>query len=299
MYRTLIDCPSRIFEDLLMSKQTEAAAAVVRALPAAELMSLLYLAPADIEDGTVSTSGRPGRSGSIRSTVNAGGISSLGANTAGPVGSVFAHDLLSLYATRAIRRLRSPSAAAAKAGFTDGELLPLSSSVSSLLGTSGATGFRPPAVTWVNDVDAPKCMICEQDFNVMRRRHHCRLCGRVVCNPCSDNKTFNREIMSEVRTCDDCCIQQAAQPSIVGSKYHSTNSGSATNDPHGLGVATSMPLEQPYVTSECWAFSLILFVLLFAGLLSKPLCTFRELMSTAGTRCVVFWLQFHSYNVFA
>ena len=37
-------------------------------------------------------------------------------------------------------------------------------------------------VTWEDDAGVLKCPFCQQEFsNYSFRRHHCRLCGRVVC----------------------------------------------------------------------------------------------------------------------
>ncbi|KAG8946212.1 hypothetical protein FRC04_011958 [Tulasnella sp. 424] len=47
--------------------------------------------------------------------------------------------------------------------------------------------FIPPP--WVPDAKAESCMRCGRLFGLLRRRHHCRLCGRVVCADCS-TKTF-------------------------------------------------------------------------------------------------------------
>ncbi|GAA6060811.1 hypothetical protein JCM10212_000584 [Sporobolomyces blumeae] len=41
------------------------------------------------------------------------------------------------------------------------------------------------APVWVPDSKADKCMRCGDAFGVWRRRHHCRLCGGVVCWACS------------------------------------------------------------------------------------------------------------------
>lgn len=41
------------------------------------------------------------------------------------------------------------------------------------------------APIWVPDSKAPNCMRCHELFQVLRRRHHCRLCGSVVCWACS------------------------------------------------------------------------------------------------------------------
>lgn len=41
---------------------------------------------------------------------------------------------------------------------------------------------------WENDENVTACKICLKDFNVARRKHHCRRCGGIFCNECSDNK---------------------------------------------------------------------------------------------------------------
>ncbi len=41
---------------------------------------------------------------------------------------------------------------------------------------------------WQPDSDASKCPICKRQFGVFFRRHHCRKCGRVVCNDCSPHR---------------------------------------------------------------------------------------------------------------
>ena len=39
-------------------------------------------------------------------------------------------------------------------------------------------GKLPPF--WVPDADAPNCMQCDAKFTVLKRRHHCRACGKVL-----------------------------------------------------------------------------------------------------------------------
>ncbi|GAA5980639.1 hypothetical protein JCM5350_003574 [Sporobolomyces pararoseus] len=41
------------------------------------------------------------------------------------------------------------------------------------------------APVWVPDSKADKCMRCGDSFGLWRRKHHCRLCGGVVCWACS------------------------------------------------------------------------------------------------------------------
>ena len=38
---------------------------------------------------------------------------------------------------------------------------------------------------WVADDHVTKCTRCQSPFTFLRRKHHCRLCGRVFCNSCS------------------------------------------------------------------------------------------------------------------
>lgn len=58
---------------------------------------------------------------------------------------------------------------------------------------------------WIPDEDAPICMNCSQRFTVLRRRHHCRACGRVLCSACCSNRA-RLEYMEckEARVCLPC-----------------------------------------------------------------------------------------------
>lgn len=42
--------------------------------------------------------------------------------------------------------------------------------------------------TWQPDSDVAECPICNRPFSFLFRRHHCRKCGRVVCNDCSPHR---------------------------------------------------------------------------------------------------------------
>lgn len=37
---------------------------------------------------------------------------------------------------------------------------------------------------WMNDAEAPRCCECNAEFTMFNRRHHCRVCGRVVDGRC-------------------------------------------------------------------------------------------------------------------
>ncbi|XP_055017123.1 zinc finger FYVE domain-containing protein 26 isoform X2 [Boleophthalmus pectinirostris] len=66
---------------------------------------------------------------------------------------------------------------------------------------------QPPAQKdWVPDTQHSVCMVCQRErFTMFNRRHHCRRCGRLVCQACSEKK-MNVEGCpgEEVRVCDQC-----------------------------------------------------------------------------------------------
>lgn len=65
---------------------------------------------------------------------------------------------------------------------------------------------RPPV--WIPDVEAPKCMSCGANFTVVKRRHHCRNCGKVFCARCSSNSVPLPKFghVKPVRVCNKCFI---------------------------------------------------------------------------------------------
>lgn len=78
-------------------------------------------------------------------------------------------------------------------------------------------------VTWEEDAKVPRCPFCQQEFGSWTfRRHHCRICGKVVCadpqtacssevgldvantSPVSSEKTESRSMCIDIRMCRDC-----------------------------------------------------------------------------------------------
>lgn len=70
--------------------------------------------------------------------------------------------------------------------------------------TSNDEMDRPPI--WIPDVEAPKCMSCGANFTVVKRRHHCRNCGKVFCARCSSNSVPLPKFghIKPVRVCNKC-----------------------------------------------------------------------------------------------
>eukprot|EP00300_Choanocystis_sp_HF-7_P036612 c52479_g1_i1.p1 GENE.c52479_g1_i1~~c52479_g1_i1.p1 ORF type:complete len:532 (+),score=67.67 c52479_g1_i1:59-1654(+) len=72
------------------------------------------------------------------------------------------------------------------------------------------------APVWIPDDSAQTCTYCKSSFTMVRRRHHCRRCGNVVCNKCSKEKVEGQ------RTCTSCFIVHQQTP-----RFRNTTS---TND---------------------------------------------------------------------
>ncbi|KAL8621156.1 hypothetical protein ACOMHN_004827 [Nucella lapillus] len=45
--------------------------------------------------------------------------------------------------------------------------------------------FEMSVVRWIPDKEVPACFTCLKGFGLLLRRHHCRLCGGIICDKCS------------------------------------------------------------------------------------------------------------------
>ncbi|XP_032361497.1 FYVE, RhoGEF and PH domain-containing protein 6 isoform X2 [Etheostoma spectabile] len=72
--------------------------------------------------------------------------------------------------------------------------------------TGAPLGSKAPI--WIPDLRATMCMICTCEFTLTWRRHHCRACGRVVCQACSANKYYLEYLKNQpARVCDHCFVK--------------------------------------------------------------------------------------------
>ncbi|XP_066383787.1 protein FREE1-like isoform X1 [Miscanthus floridulus] len=62
---------------------------------------------------------------------------------------------------------------------------------------------------WVPDEAVSKCTACAADFSAFNRRHHCRNCGDVFCDKCTQGRTpLNTDADAQpVRVCDRCMAE--------------------------------------------------------------------------------------------
>nr|XP_006118361.1 FYVE, RhoGEF and PH domain-containing protein 6 isoform X1 [Pelodiscus sinensis] len=69
----------------------------------------------------------------------------------------------------------------------------------------GGSPLGSKAPIWVPDTRATMCMICTSEFTLTWRRHHCRACGKIICQACSTNKHGLDYMKNQpARVCDHC-----------------------------------------------------------------------------------------------
>mmetsp|Transcript_48974 Transcript_48974/g.36056 ORF Transcript_48974/g.36056 Transcript_48974/m.36056 type:complete len:121 (+) Transcript_48974:562-924(+) len=61
-------------------------------------------------------------------------------------------------------------------------------------------------VRWMPNDKGRRCCVCNKKFRpVIRRRHHCRCCGLLVCGTCSPEKDYVQGYQdAKVRVCQLC-----------------------------------------------------------------------------------------------
>lgn len=60
---------------------------------------------------------------------------------------------------------------------------------------------------WLADNASNICMQCHHEFTLLKRRSHCRSCGKLFCHDCSNNTSFIESLgytARPVRVCDTC-----------------------------------------------------------------------------------------------
>ncbi|XP_070763304.1 FYVE, RhoGEF and PH domain-containing protein 6-like [Enoplosus armatus] len=79
-------------------------------------------------------------------------------------------------------------------------------------GDGAPLGSKAPI--WIPDPRTTMCMICTCEFTLTWRRHHCRACGKVVCQSCSSNKHCLEYLKNQLaRVCDQCFLVLQQQKS--------------------------------------------------------------------------------------
>ncbi|XP_076165758.1 rabenosyn-5 [Ptiloglossa arizonensis] len=71
-------------------------------------------------------------------------------------------------------------------------------------------------VPWIDEKDVKLCPTCAKSFHVARRKHHCRLCGAVMCHSCTVFLTLQdaRKMTSPVSVQDDSAVSPTSERPI-------------------------------------------------------------------------------------
>ena len=82
----------------------------------------------------------------------------------------------------------------------------------------------------MKDGETASCKRCGLAFHsVKRRKHHCRMCGLVVCDRCSKNRVQLKKTGKKSRVCNECFNQIA--PRHMRSMSNNTTTHTETNTP--------------------------------------------------------------------
>ena len=98
-----------------------------------------------------------------------------------------------------------------------------------------AVGTAIDPTRWEKDDATPCCRRCRAEFHViLKRKHHCRRCGRLFCADCSDKTLLlatagGESHASAVRSCRGCYeLMVGRSAAVVGEALHA-----ATTLPNG------------------------------------------------------------------
>ncbi|KAF0692374.1 Aste57867_16551 [Aphanomyces stellatus] len=114
-----------------------------------------------------------------------------------------------------------------------------------LLGFDGAivdrrvfTNTTLPKHVWT---DGARCTLCYKAFSLFRYKHHCRLCGDVVCAHCSVVRSSHAG--SSVRACAACL--DGATSSLQRASHHASSSSEASSETPRRRRQTTIILPDP------------------------------------------------------
>ncbi|KAK8797217.1 hypothetical protein WA158_004427 [Blastocystis sp. Blastoise] len=82
--------------------------------------------------------------------------------------------------------------------------------------------FLKPADVWQADHEYTFCQVCMCPFSFFNRRHHCRLCGKIVCNKCSKYRMKLYKQDRPTRVCRLCYFANNKEAQAPQNASHST-----------------------------------------------------------------------------
>eukprot|EP00008_Paramoeba_atlantica_P004070 CAMPEP_0201475130 /NCGR_PEP_ID=MMETSP0151_2-20130828/590_1 /ASSEMBLY_ACC=CAM_ASM_000257 /TAXON_ID=200890 /ORGANISM="Paramoeba atlantica, Strain 621/1 / CCAP 1560/9" /LENGTH=199 /DNA_ID=CAMNT_0047855145 /DNA_START=120 /DNA_END=719 /DNA_ORIENTATION=- len=70
--------------------------------------------------------------------------------------------------------------------------------------------LKSRGLKWIPDPETQVCMSCKDEFGLLNRRHHCRICGKIFCDKCCNIVKSYPETLKhddKVRICNACEIR--------------------------------------------------------------------------------------------
>ncbi|KAJ1981272.1 Mitochondrial distribution and morphology protein 12, partial [Dimargaris xerosporica] len=115
-------------------------------------------------------------------------------------------------------------------------------------------GNRDQPRLWMKDSLAKECFECQKPFSTLRRKHHCRNCGRIFCANCSSHFVDGSLIRQQgsVRVCDHCLHEitgkqgDALSGKFQPGSYQSDLTGSLGSPSSLAPVGACRPLAQQH-----------------------------------------------------
>lgn len=100
--------------------------------------------------------------------------------------------------------------------------------------TGKIRAIEKSVVSWVSDSDVPFCPDCGNKFNMRNRRHHCRLCGSIMCRKCMDFVPLPLAYKLTTGTREALCVhgspgQSQSPPPGGGGSAHGSRRGSISS----------------------------------------------------------------------
>ncbi|KAF2984685.1 hypothetical protein EK904_012402 [Melospiza melodia maxima] len=82
-------------------------------------------------------------------------------------------------------------------------------------------------VPWVSDQDVPFCPDCGSKFSIRNRRHHCRLCGSIMCKKCM--QFVSLPLASKLTSASREALGSHTSPNSSPSSVHGSRRGSISS----------------------------------------------------------------------
>lgn len=102
-------------------------------------------------------------------------------------------------------------------------------------------GRVPPY--WIPDEMTNQCMQCDTKFSIIKRRHHCRACGLLLCSSCCNEKFILPYLGSEGRICKGCL------ETLVKNQLQQKNQPRNPNPANPMEYCSTLPPQQQVNTS--------------------------------------------------